>query len=108
MSLSIDDLSFFLPLSHSIYYSICTIDRGFPRQDDDDELQSGIRVLQVSEHGLHAVCALGVFTETRLALDWHPSVLRDLSQLIGEAPGRETGESETTHGATITQQCQCL
>ena len=48
----------------------------------------------MSEHWLYAVCALGVFTETRLALDWHPGILRDLSQLIGEAPGRDVGEEE--------------
>lgn len=53
----------------------CTIDRCFPRQDYDDELQPTVGVLQVSEHGLHAVSSLGVFTETWLALDWHPSIL---------------------------------
>ncbi|KAA8591798.1 hypothetical protein FQN60_017172 [Etheostoma spectabile] len=51
-------------------------------RDDNDELQSGVGVLQVSEHGLHAVRSLGVFTETRLALDGHPSIFRDFTQLL--------------------------
>jgi len=38
------------------------------------------------EHGLHAVCALGVLAEAGLALDRHPGVLGDLAQLVGEAP----------------------
>ena len=53
----------------------CTVDRRFSRQDHDDELQPSVGVLQVSEHGLHAVRSLCVFTETRLALNWHPSIL---------------------------------
>lgn len=65
-----------------------TIDRCFPRQDHDDELQAGVGVLKVSEHGLHAVRSLRVLTETRLALDGHPGVLRDLAQLIREPPKR--------------------
>ena len=68
-----------------------TIDGGLPWQDDDDELQASVGVLQVSEHGLHAVCSLGVFTEARLALDGHPSVLGDLTQLVREVPGKEPG-----------------
>jgi len=55
--------------------SFCTIDGSFARQDYNDELQPGVGVLQVSEHRLHAVGSLGVFTETRLALDGHPSIL---------------------------------
>lgn len=38
------------------------------------------------EHGLHAVGSLGVFAETWLALNGHPSILGDLSELVGEAP----------------------
>ena len=68
---------------------VLTVDGGLPGQDDDDELQAGVGVLQVSEHGLHAVGPLGVFTEARLALDGHPSVLGDLTQLVREAPAAE-------------------
>ena len=52
-----------------------TVDGCFSRQDHDDELQPSVGVLQVSEHGLHAVRSLGIFTEARLALNWHPSIL---------------------------------
>ena len=52
-----------------------TIDRCLPRQNHDDELQPTVGVLQVSEHWFHAVSSLGVFAETWLALDWHPSIL---------------------------------
>ncbi len=71
-----------------------TIDRSLSWQDDDDELQSGVRVLQVSEHGLHAVRSLGVFTETRLALDGHPSILRDFTQLVSETSTWGGGKQE--------------
>lgn len=40
----------------------------------------------MSEHGLHAVCTLGVLAEAGLALDWHPGVLGDLAQLVCETP----------------------
>lgn len=67
--------------------TVCpTIDGCFAGQDDDDELQAGVGVLQVPEHGLHAVCPLSIFTEARLSLDGHPSILRDLAQLVSEAP----------------------
>jgi len=46
----------------------------------------------VSEHRLHAVRSLGVFTETWLALDGHPSVLRDFTQLVSETPIRQMKE----------------
>lgn len=59
--------------------ALCTIDRCLPGQDDDDELQAGVGVLKVSEHGLHAVGSLGVFTETRLTLNGHPGIFRDLA-----------------------------
>ncbi len=75
----------------SVCVCVCaalTVDGGFSGQDDDDELQSGVGVLQVSEHGLHAVGSLCVLTETRLTLDRHPSVLGDLTQLVRETPVR--------------------
>lgn len=62
-------------MANHMYQIQVTIDRSFSWQDDDDELKSRVCVFQVSEHGLHAVCSLGVFTETRLALDGHPSIL---------------------------------
>ena len=62
-----------------MFVPLITIDGSFARQDDDDELQSSVGVFEVSEHGLHAVRSLGVFTKTRLALDRHSSILRDLT-----------------------------
>lgn len=54
------------------------------RQDDHHQLQACIRVLQVPEHGLHAVRTLRIFAEARLALDRHAGVSRDLSELLCE------------------------
>lgn len=65
-----------------------TVDRSLPRQDDHHQLEALVGVLEVSEHGLHAVCSLGVFTEARLALDGHPCVPGDLPQLICECSER--------------------
>lgn len=56
-------------------YEFLTVDRCFARQDDNNQLQANVRHLEVFEHGLHAVCSLGVFTETWLTLDGHSSVL---------------------------------
>ena len=64
-----------------------TVDGGLSRQDDDHQLQALVGVLQVLEHGLHAVGPLGILTEAGLALDGHPSITRDLTQLVGERPG---------------------
>lgn len=66
-----------------------TVNRGFARQDDHHQLKAGVRVLQMPEHGLHAVRPLGIFTEARLALDGHPSVSGDLSELLCEGPEGE-------------------
>ena len=74
-----------------------TVNGGLSRQDDDDELQARVGVLQVSEHGLHAVRPLGVLTEAGLALDGHPSILRDLTQLVGEPSEDDTGRRIQTH-----------
>lgn len=63
-----------------------TIDRCFSRQDDHNQLQTNVGHLEVFEHGLHAVGSLGIFTETWLALDGHPSVFGDLPELVSEAP----------------------
>ena len=81
-----------------------TVDWGLSRQDDDDELQSRVGVLQVPEHGLHTVGSLGVFTETRLALDGHPSILGDLTQLVCEVPeesGFLLGKEPGSHGGAV-------
>lgn len=64
-----------------------TIDGCFPWQNDHDELQAGVSVLEVPEHGLHAVGPLCVFTETRLALDGHSRVSGNLPQLFCKGPG---------------------
>lgn len=61
-----------------------TVDWCFSRQDDHNQLQPNVRHLEVLEHGLHAVGSLGVFAETRLALDGHPSILGDLPKLVSE------------------------
>ncbi|XP_052571709.1 uncharacterized protein LOC128096319 [Peromyscus californicus insignis] len=76
--------------------------------DDDDELQSRVGVLEMSEHGLHAVRTLCVLAETRLTLDGHPRILGNLPQLgpyllprvplpshipVWRTGGRETEES---------------
>lgn len=68
------------------YVRILTIDWCFARKDDHNQLQTNIRHLEVFEHGLHAVCSLGVFTETWLALNGHASILGDFSKLVSEAP----------------------
>lgn len=43
----------------------------------------------MSKHGLHAVRSLGIFTETGLTLNRHPSILRDFTQLVCKVPGRQ-------------------
>lgn len=63
-----------------------TVDRCFARKDDHNQLQTNIRHLKVFKHGLHTISSLGIFTETRLALNGHPSILRNFSQLVSEAP----------------------
>ena len=59
-----------------------TIDRSFPGEDDHNQLEALVGVLEVLEHGLHAVRPLGVLAETGLALDGHARVSRDLPQLV--------------------------
>lgn len=61
-----------------------TIHGSLARQDDYHQLKASIRILQMPEHGLHAIRPLGIFTEARLALDRHSSVPRDLSELLRE------------------------
>lgn len=67
-------------------YAALTVDWCFARQDDNNQLQTNVGHLEVFEHGLHTVGALGIFTKTRLALNGHPSILGDLSKLVREAP----------------------
>lgn len=38
------------------------------------------------EHGLNTVCSLGVLAEAGLALNGHACILRNLPQLVCEAP----------------------
>lgn len=38
------------------------------------------------EHGFNAVCSLGILAEAGLALNGHARILRDLPQLVCEAP----------------------
>lgn len=66
-----------------------TVHGGLARQDDHHQLQASVRVLQMPEHGLHAICPLGIFAEARLALDGHSGVPRDLSELLREGPEGE-------------------
>lgn len=61
-----------------------TVNRCLPRQDDDHQLEALVGVLEVPEHGLHAVGSLGILTEAGLTLDGHPCIPRDLPQLICE------------------------
>lgn len=87
-------------------YSFGTVNRRLPGQDDDDELQPAVGVLQVSEHGLHAVGSLSIFAETRLALYWHPGVLRDLPQLVSKGSGNHRFEfSIHTPNFIFDRQC---
>lgn len=65
--------------------SSLTIDGCLSREDDHHQLKSLVGVLEVSEHGLHAVGSLGVLAEARLTLDGHPCIARDLPQLIRES-----------------------
>lgn len=59
-----------------------TVDGRLPRQDDHHQLEALVGVLEVPEHGLHAVCSLGVLAEAGLTLDGHPCISGDLPQLI--------------------------
>lgn len=63
-------------------WNTLTVDGRLPRQDDHHQLEALVGVLEVPEHGLHAVCSLGVLAEAGLALDGHPCVSGDLPQLI--------------------------
>lgn len=67
-----------------------TINWCFSWQDDHDKLQASVSVLEVSEHGLHAVGSLRIFTEAGLPLDWHSSIPGNLPQLFCEGPGECT------------------
>lgn len=80
-----------------------TIDGCLPRQDDDHQLEALVGVLEVPEHGLHAVRSLGILTEARLTLDGHPCIPRDLPQLICECS--ETDE-ELVH-CYVIMRCSC-
>lgn len=59
-----------------------TVDGCLPRQDDHHQLEALVGVLEVPEHGLHAVRSLGVLAEAGLTLDGHPCIPGDLPQLI--------------------------
>lgn len=72
------------------HFHSLTIDWCFSWQNDHDQLQPSVSVLEVSEHGLHAVGSLGIFTEAGLPLDWHSSIPGNLPQLLCEGPGQGT------------------
>lgn len=72
-----------------------TVDGRLARQDDHHQLQTLVGVLEVAEHGLHAVRPLGVLAEAGLTLDGHPSVPGDLPQLVGEGSGTGGGGGAT-------------
>lgn len=74
-------------LKYRCWY-LLTVHWRLPWQDDYDELEPRIRIFKVSEHRLHAVGTLGIFTKARLALDWHPRVLGDLAQLVRKTPDK--------------------
>uniref|UniRef100_A0A1I8HCJ4 Calpain catalytic domain-containing protein n=1 Tax=Macrostomum lignano TaxID=282301 RepID=A0A1I8HCJ4_9PLAT len=57
-------------------------------QHHHDELQALEGVLQVAEHRLHLVLAVGVLAEAGLAGDGHAGILADPLQLLGELPQR--------------------
>ena len=61
---------------------LLTVDGGLPRQDYHHQLETLVGVLEVLEHGLHAVRSLGILAEAGLALDGHARVSRDLPQLV--------------------------
>ena len=61
-----------------------TIDWCLPRKDHYHQLEALVSILKMLEHGLHTVGSLGILAETRLALDGHPCIPRDLPQLVCE------------------------
>ena len=66
-----------------------TIDGCLARQYDDNQLQTLILLLEVFEHWLDLLDAVGVLAEARLAHDRHAGVVADALQLLGEvAQGR--------------------
>jgi len=51
-----------------------TVDRCLARQDNDNQLETGVGVLEIAEHWLHLVSVGGILTEARLAHDGHAGV----------------------------------
>lgn len=70
--------------SSSWFWRRLTVDGRLAGQDDHHQLQTLVGVLEVAEHGLHAVRPLGVLAEAGLTLNGHPSVPGDLPQLVRE------------------------
>lgn len=70
------------------FNQVVTINRRLSREDDHHQLQALVGVLEVPEHGLHAVRPLGVLAEARLTLDGHPCISRDLPQLVSESSAK--------------------
>ena len=67
---------------------ILTIDRSLAGQHHHDQLETLVRVLVISEHGLHLVWSGGVLTEARLAHDGHTSIIRNALELLGKVSGK--------------------
>ena len=97
------DIKLVLELTHTnipqykwtvTHWLIFTIDGCFAGQNNDNQLKSGVCVLQVAKHRLHLVSSGCILTETRLTEDWHSCITGDLLQLLREAPtSRETAAS---------------
>ena len=68
--------------THAHDLHLLTIDWCFSWQNYYNKLQPRISVLEMSEHGLHTVSSLRVFTEARLPLDWHSCISGNLPQLL--------------------------
>jgi len=65
---------------------VLTIYGSFARQYDDNQLQTGVRVLQVTKHWLNLVGSRCILAKTRLSQYRHPRITRDLLQLLRKAP----------------------
>lgn len=61
-----------------------TIDRCLAWKHNHNKLQALVGILQIPKHWLHLIWPCGIFTEARLSHDWHPCIIRDLLQLLGE------------------------
>ena len=81
MSHAVSKVRHFLPTVSQL-----TIHRCLARQHHYYQLQPRVCVLQIAKHWFNLVRIGSIFTETRLAHNWHTGICRDLLKLLRKVP----------------------